>query len=158
MLMGHKHYVLSVAVSRNGKWISCKIRGVQFWDPKNCHGPVHVAGPRELGYLLGEQVNLLAKLPARQAGLPAGQAGTCCSASQLTCWPSRYLLLGEPVNLLAKQSLRNGSSASFGWILLIQQVIAVLGMIPPGTTMPTDKLPSTTTTTLRIGNLPFLLN
>ncbi|PLW26256.1 hypothetical protein PCASD_24748 [Puccinia coronata f. sp. avenae] len=61
------HYVLSVAVSRDGKWISCKIHGVQFWDPKNRHGPVHVAGPQELGYLLGEQVNLLAKLPSRQA-------------------------------------------------------------------------------------------
>ncbi|PLW30103.1 hypothetical protein PCASD_16721 [Puccinia coronata f. sp. avenae] len=99
-LMGHKHYVLSVAVSRDGKWISCKIRSVQFWDPKNRHGPVHVAGPRELGYLLGEQVKLLAKLPAWQAGLPAGQAGTCL-ASRLTCWPS--YLLGKPVYLLAKQ-------------------------------------------------------
>ncbi|PLW33117.1 hypothetical protein PCANC_23050 [Puccinia coronata f. sp. avenae] len=109
-LMGHKHYVLSVAVSRDSKWISCKICGVQFWDLKKRHGPVHVAGPRELGltcgpsrYLLGKKVNLLAKLPAQQAGLPAGQAGTCCSASRLTCWSNRYLL-GKQVNLLAKQA------------------------------------------------------
>ncbi|PLW40903.1 hypothetical protein PCASD_10741 [Puccinia coronata f. sp. avenae] len=102
-LMGHKHYVLSVAVSRDSKWISCKICGVQFWDLKNRHGPVHVAGPQELGYLLGKKVNLLAKLPAQQASLPAGQAGTCCSARRLTCWSNRYLL-GKQVNLLAKQA------------------------------------------------------
>ncbi|KAA1094067.1 proteinral transcription repressor [Puccinia graminis f. sp. tritici] len=35
-LIGHKDYVLSVAVSPDGEWImsGSKDRGVQFWDPK----------------------------------------------------------------------------------------------------------------------------
>jgi len=34
-LLGHKDYVLSVAVSPDGEWImsGSKDRGVQFWDP-----------------------------------------------------------------------------------------------------------------------------
>ncbi|CAG8785229.1 17342_t:CDS:2, partial [Acaulospora morrowiae] len=36
---GHKDFVLSVAVSPDGRWVvsGSKDRGVQFWDPNNAH-------------------------------------------------------------------------------------------------------------------------
>ena len=49
--VGHKDYVLSVAVSHDGRWVvsGSKDRGVQFWDPKSAMAQCMLRGHKNSG-------------------------------------------------------------------------------------------------------------
>ena len=112
--IGHKDYVLSVAVSHDGKWVvsGSKDRGVQFWDANTAVAQCMLQGHKNSG----ESVVL-------------GSVGYTVRSLEVTAGCH----LGFEIQLRARSSWGVWSVASIGriaWLgLLITDVVPVMSLL-----------------------------